>query len=154
MFAASLTSAQHCRKINIDKSSGFCTVPDPVLTLGNMDASLACLSNTDRTRTVTDSEKNAIFLAYGYPTSTDKSIGEFDHWLSHWMGGADTQENICFEPDAGKFGSFTKDKVGILLWRKVCVSETMTLEQAKAVYFEGMDETPVPALRDLAPMTL
>ena len=29
LLAASLASAQHCRKIDIDKSSGFCTVPDP-----------------------------------------------------------------------------------------------------------------------------
>jgi hypothetical protein len=33
-------SAQHCRKIDIDKSSGFCTVPDPALTPGEMNPSL------------------------------------------------------------------------------------------------------------------
>jgi hypothetical protein len=137
MFLASLTSAQHCRKINIDKSSGFCTVPDPRLTPGKMDASLACVSNTDRPRAVTDSEKNAILSAYSYPASTDKSTGEFDHWFPHWMGGADTQENIWFEPSAGKFGSFAKDKVELLLWRKVCVNKTMTLDQVKAVYLKG-----------------
>jgi hypothetical protein len=32
---------QHCRKIDIDKSSGFCPVPDPTLTPGEMDPSLA-----------------------------------------------------------------------------------------------------------------
>jgi hypothetical protein len=37
----SLASAQHCRKADIDKSSGFCTVPDPALTAGEMNASLA-----------------------------------------------------------------------------------------------------------------
>jgi hypothetical protein len=41
-----IASAQHCRKIDIDKSSGFCTVPDPQLTPGAMDASRACVSNT------------------------------------------------------------------------------------------------------------
>jgi hypothetical protein len=45
MLVASLASAQHCRKIDINKSSGFCTVPDPTLTPGKMDASLACVSN-------------------------------------------------------------------------------------------------------------
>lgn len=30
----SLASAQHCRKVDLDKSSGFCTVPDPALTPG------------------------------------------------------------------------------------------------------------------------
>jgi hypothetical protein len=39
LLAASLASAQHCRKIGIDKSSGSCTVPDPNLTPGEMDAS-------------------------------------------------------------------------------------------------------------------
>jgi hypothetical protein len=34
LLAATLASAQHCRKIDIDKSSGFCTVPDPALTPG------------------------------------------------------------------------------------------------------------------------
>ena len=39
LLAASLASAQHCRKIDIEKSSGSCTVPDPNLTPGEMDAS-------------------------------------------------------------------------------------------------------------------
>jgi hypothetical protein len=37
LLAASLASSQHCRKIDIDKSSGFCTAPDPKLTTGAMD---------------------------------------------------------------------------------------------------------------------
>jgi hypothetical protein len=45
--------AQHCRKIDIDKSSGFCTVHDPKLTPGAMDASEACVSNNDRPHSVT-----------------------------------------------------------------------------------------------------
>jgi hypothetical protein len=137
LFVATLASAQHCRKIDIDKSSGFCTVPDPKLTPGAMDASLACVSNTERPRSVTIAEKNAILRAYGYPANRKKSTGEFDHWLPHWMGGLDTQENIWFEPHAGKFGSFTKDKVEALLWRKVCVNKTMTLDQAKEAYLSG-----------------
>jgi hypothetical protein len=137
LLAASLASAQHCRKIDIDKSSGSCTVPDPNLTPGVMDASLACVSNTERPRSVTTAEKNSILAAYGYPANTKKSTGEFDHWLPHWMGGADAQENIWFEPHAGKFGSLAKDKVELLLWRKVCVNKTMTLDQAKAVYLKG-----------------
>jgi hypothetical protein len=137
LLAASLASAQHCRKIDIDKSSGFCTVPDPKLTPGEMDASLACVSNTERPRSVTTAEKNSILAAYGYPASTKKSTGEFDHWYPHWMGGMDTQENIWFEPHAGTFGSLAKDKVELLLWRKVCVNKTMTLDQAKAAYLKG-----------------
>jgi hypothetical protein len=132
-----MASAQHCRKIDIDKSSGRCTVPDPALTPGEMDASLACVSNADRPRSVTNAEKDSILAAYGYPANTDKSTGEFDHWYPHWMGGSDTPENIWFEPHAGQFGSFAKDKVELLLWRKVCVNKTMTLEQAKALYLKG-----------------
>ena len=64
-----MASAQHCPKIEIDKSSGFCTVPDPALTPGEMDSSLACVSNNDRPRNVTDTEKDAILRAYGYPAS-------------------------------------------------------------------------------------
>jgi hypothetical protein len=67
-LVSSVAFAQHCRKIDIDKSSGFCTVPDSALTPGKMDASLACLSN-DRPRTVTASEKTAILAAYGYPAN-------------------------------------------------------------------------------------
>jgi hypothetical protein len=137
VLLASLASAQHCRKIDIDKSSGFCTVPDPALTPGEMDPSLACVSNAARPRSVTNSEKNAILAAYGYPANTDKSSGEFDHWFPHWMGGSDGPKNIWFEPHAGKFGSLAKDKVELLLWRKVCVDKTMTLNQAKTVYLKG-----------------
>ena len=137
LLAGTFTSAQHCRKIDIDKSSGFCTVPDPKLTPGEMDASLACVSNAERPRNVTTAEKNAILAAYGYPASTKKSTSEFDHWLPRWMGGSDTAKNIWFEPHAGKFGSLAKDKVERLLWRKVCVNKTMTLDQAKAAYLKG-----------------
>ena len=133
----SLASAQHCRKIDIDKSTGFCTVPDPALTPGEMDPSLACVSNADRPRSVTDSEKNAILTAYGYPPSTKKTSGEFDHWFPHWMGGSDGPKNIWFDPHAGKFGSFAKDKVELQLWRKVCVDKTMSLPQAKTMYLKG-----------------
>jgi hypothetical protein len=132
-----MASAQHCRKIDIDKSSGFCTVPDPALTPGEMDPSLACVSNADRPRNVSNSEKNAILAAYGYPAGTKKSTGEFDHWFPHWMGGSDGPKNIWFEPHPGKFGSFAKDKVELLLWRKVCVNKTMTLDAAKAAYLKG-----------------
>src|ERR1700733_4693253 len=104
ILLAGMASAQHCRKIDIDKSSGFCTVPDPSLTPGEMDPSLACVSNADRPRAVTTSEKNSILRAYGYPAS-DKSTGEFDHWFPHWMGGSDGAANLWFEPHAGKFGS-------------------------------------------------
>jgi hypothetical protein len=137
LFVATLASAPHCRKINIDKSSGFCTVPDPALTPGELNPTLACVSNADRPRSVTNAEKNAILAAYGYPASTKKSSGEFDHWFPHWMGGSDTAKNIWFEPHAGKFGSPAKDKVELLLWRSVCVNKTMTLDQAKAVYLKG-----------------
>src|ERR1700733_13347264 len=49
----------------------------------------------------------------------------------------DGPKNIWFEPHAGTFGSFAKDKVELLLWRKVCVKNTMTLDQAKTDYLKG-----------------
>jgi hypothetical protein len=102
-----------------------------------MDASVACVSNRDRPRNISESEKDAILKAYGYPANTEKSTGEFDHWLPHWMGGSDGPQNIWFEPHAGKFGSFTKDKVELMLWRAVCVNKTMSLDQAKKSYLSG-----------------
>lgn len=135
--AGAASAKQHCSKVNVDKSSGYCTVPDPALTPGEMDVTLACVSNADRPRKVTDAEKKAIFAAYGWPASTDPSSGEFDHWLPHWMGGSDTQKNIWFEPHVGDFGSLTKDKVELLLYRDVCVDKTMTLDAAKATYLKG-----------------
>jgi hypothetical protein len=138
MFAlVGFASAQHCSKVNIDPSTGFCTVPDPALTRGLMDASQVCVSNQERPRKVTKREKAAILAAYGYPANTDTSTGEFDHWFPHWMGGSDEQANIWFEPHAGTFGSLAKDKVELLLWRKVCRDKTMTLAQAKKAYLEG-----------------
>jgi len=134
LFAQQL---QHCKKTDIDKSSGFCTVPDPALTPGEMDASLACVTNTDRPRKITTAEKNAILKSYGFPADTKKSSGEFDHWFPHWMGGSDGPNNIWFEPHAGQYGSYAKDKVELLLWRKVCANKAMTLEQAKTEYLKG-----------------
>jgi hypothetical protein len=52
------------------------------------------------------------------------------------MGGSDGPKNIWFEPHTGKFGSLAKDKER-LLWRKVCVNKTMTLDEAKAAYLKG-----------------
>lgn len=138
VFLTELASAKsHCSKADIDPSSGFCTVPDKALTPGLMDADLVCESNQDRPRHVTTAEKNAILKAYGWPATTDKSTGEFDHWLPHWMGGSDKQANIWFEPHAGTFGSLAKDRVELLLYRKVCVDKTMTLDEAKAAYLKG-----------------
>jgi hypothetical protein len=48
VFVTSWVSAQHCRSIDIDKSTGFCTVADHALTPGEMDASPVCVSNTER----------------------------------------------------------------------------------------------------------
>jgi hypothetical protein len=129
-FASSLASAQHCRKADIDKSSGYCTVPDPKLTPGEMDASLACSQN-GHLRQVSDSEKDVILVAYGYPPDTDRSTGEFDHWFPEWMGGTDTPKNVWFEPHAGKFGSYAKDKVEKMLYQKVCVDHAMSIGEAK-----------------------
>ena len=137
LLLAGFASAQHCAKINVDRSSGFCTVPDPRLTPGEMDPAKVCVSNVERPRDVTEVEKNSILAAYGFPSGTDKSTGEFDHWYPHWMGGSDGPKNIWFEPHAGKYGSFTKDKVEELLWREVCVDKTMTLDQAKKKYLAG-----------------
>src|SRR5579864_260018 len=55
----------------------------------------------------------------------------------HCMGGSDGPKNIWFEPHAGKFGSRTKDRVELMLWRRVCVDKTMTLDQAKTAYLKG-----------------
>lgn len=137
LTAVSASAKQHCSKANIDKSSGDCTVPDRTLTPGEMNPSLACVSNEERPRDVTDAEKKAILAAYGWPANTNPDSGEFDHWFPHWMGGSDTQKNIWFEPHAGNFGSFEKDKVEDLLYRKVCVDKTMTLVAAKAAYLKG-----------------
>jgi hypothetical protein len=139
MLATGIASAQkrHCSASNVDKTSGACVVPDARLTPGEMDESLACVSNVARPRKVTTPEKNKILAAYGYPADTDKSTGEFDHWLPHWMGGSDGPKNIWFEPHAGTFGSLTKDKVELLLYRKVCVDKSMTLDQAKTAYLKG-----------------
>jgi len=138
VFVTGLAAAQqHCKKKDVDSSTGFCTVPDPALTPGLMDASVVCVPNEERPRHVTASEKDKILAAYGLPPDTDKSSGEFDHWIPHWMGGSDKQANIWFEPHAGKFGSLAKDKVELLLYRKVCVDKTMTLAQAKTLYLKG-----------------
>ena len=144
ILLVSLASAQHCRKIDVDRSSGYCTVPDPALTPGEMDASVACVSNRDRPRYISNSEKDAILKVYGFPINTEKSTGEFDHWFPHWMGGSDGPKNIWFEPHAGKFGSFTKDKVETMLWRAVCVNKTMSLNQAKKSYLSGWTKLASP----------
>ncbi|MGO9675939.1 MAG: DNA methyltransferase [Candidatus Sulfotelmatobacter sp.] len=44
---------------------------DPALTPGEMDPSLACVSNADRPRSVTNSEKDAILRAYPSPNARE-----------------------------------------------------------------------------------
>jgi len=53
-----------------------------------------CFKHRATAQRVTTAEKNPILAAYGYPASTQKSTGEYDHWLPHWMGGSDTAKNI------------------------------------------------------------
>ena len=108
---------QHCKKTDIDKSSGYCTVPDPALTPGEMDASLAC-SNQGRLHTVSHSNQNLILATYGYPSDTDTSAGEFDHRIPEWMGGSDAPKNIWFEPHAGQFGSYAQDKSSLCFTKR------------------------------------
>jgi len=136
LLSTPLVSAQHCRKVDIDKSSGYCTVPDPKITPGEMDASLAC-SMTGHLRQVSDATKSLILAAYGLPENTDPSSGEFDYFFPEWMGGTDGPKNIWFEPHAGRFGSYAKDKVEKDLYRRVCVDHTMTVQEAKQVFLNG-----------------
>ena len=141
LFASSLALGQHCRKVDIDKSTGYCTVPDPSLTPGEMDASMAC-STLGHLRQVSDSEKSFVLVAYGYPEDTDKDSGEFDHRYPEWMGGTDGPKNIWFEPHAGRFGSYAKDKVESMLRQKVCVDHTMSLDEAKKAIQEWTKYVP------------
>jgi hypothetical protein len=137
-FATGLASAEHCRKADIDKTSGYCTVPDPAITPGEMDASRACSTSRGNLRQVSDSEKDLILVAYGFPTDKKtRSSGEFDLWFPEWMGGTDGSKNIWFEPHAGKFGSYAKDKVEAMLYQKVCVDRTMTVDEAKSLIEQG-----------------
>lgn len=62
-----MASAQHCRKMDIDKSSGFCTVPDPALTPGEMDPSLACVS---KMTALAASRRSRRMQSCGGPTDT------------------------------------------------------------------------------------
>jgi len=52
-------------------------------------------------------------------------------------GGIGYEEEYLVRTARGKFGSLTKDKVELLLYRKVCVNKTMTLAQAKELYLKG-----------------
>jgi hypothetical protein len=131
-LTSSLASAQRCRKDDIDKSTGYCTVPNPAITPGEMDASLACLPSHGHMRQVSDSEQDLILVSYGYPTDMKtKTSGEFDHWYPEWMGGTDGPKNIWYEPHEGKLGSYAKDKVEDMLYQKVCVEHTMSIGEAK-----------------------
>ena len=67
------------------------------------------------------------------------------------MGGADTAKKSWFEPHAGKFGSLAKDSVELLLWRKVCVNKSMSLDQAKRVYLKGRTKLLTPEVGGGAP---
>jgi hypothetical protein len=67
VFASLASAQQHCSKINVDRSGGFCTVPDHALTPGDMDPAKVCISNVERPRDVTTAEKNSILAAWGWP---------------------------------------------------------------------------------------
>lgn len=50
------------------------------------------------------------------------------HWYPEWMGGSDGPKNIWSEPQAGKFGSYSKDKVEDILYEEVCVDHPMSVD--------------------------
>src|SRR5580658_6530073 len=105
MFATSLASAQHCRKVDVDKSSGYCTVPDPSLTAGEMDASLACSPSRGHLHQVSDSEKDLSLLLTDsrrtkQPSLPESSITGFRSGWAAPMGRRTSGSNRMRESSA------------------------------------------------------
>jgi hypothetical protein len=108
--------------------------PDPVLTPGDFfpDVTVAdaCTPRyATVARSVTKSERNAVFAAYGDPQ--DASLYTLDHFIPLSLGGSNSVLNLWPEPVAVP-GSHEKDKVEDYLHAAVC-SGAISLADAREV---------------------
>jgi hypothetical protein len=108
--------------------------PDPLLTPGDFfpDATVedTCTPRyATVARSVTKSERNAVFAAYGDPQ--DASLYTLDHFIPLSLGGSNSVLNLWPEPVAVP-GSHEKDKVEDYLHAAVC-SGAISLADAREV---------------------
>jgi hypothetical protein len=124
------------------RSSGSCKsvngLPDSSCTPGEVRTtsvtSICSGGSTTQYRpptSYTDKLKVQQITEYGF-TDTKPSDYEEDHLISLEIGGDGSDpKNLWPEPHKGKYNSFMKDQVENWLHRQICVTKTMTPQQAQ-----------------------
>jgi hypothetical protein len=108
--------------------------PDPRLSPGAkfpVTAAQVCVSGySTSVRSVSQSEKNAVFAEYGIASHAPYSY-EVDHLISLELGGSNDIRNLWPEPYAGSGGAHAKDAIENELHAQVC-SPAISLATAQA----------------------
>lgn len=96
--------------------------------------------------------KRLVLVRFGL--RSDARGYESDHLFPVWLGGATTERNVWPEPNYKPFPNpFTenpKDRLELAIYRRVCVSHTMTVAVARRI-FEGDWRRQYPKYVAVAP---
>lgn len=98
-------------------------LPDPVCTPGAVDTTdvaIVCGQSTRERRSVPESERRSVFVAYGIAYPPARGAYELDHLVPLELGGSNAIANLWPEP-AATFHD--KDQSENALHRRVCAEE-------------------------------
>jgi hypothetical protein len=113
--------------------------PDPRLTPGAtfpVTAAQVCVPGySTSVRSVSDTEKNAVFAEYGIRSHAPYAY-EVDHLISLELGGSNDIRNLWPESYAGPEGAHAKDAIENELHAQVCAGRiSLTTGQAEIVHW-------------------
>lgn len=130
-------------------------LPDPTLTPGvarQVDQKTLCNTSTKLVRNVPESEKKAVYVAYGLSGDDRSQCAEgyeIDHLISLELGGSNDQHNLWPQLYCGTWSAHIKDSLENKLHALVC-DGSMTIEAAQSCistdwikcYHQVMGESP------------
>jgi hypothetical protein len=109
-------------------------LPDPRLTPGAVlavGADAVCVSGySKQVRNVPESEKKAVYAAYGLQPGVDPCPCEVDHLVSLELGGSNDKSNLWPQPYNGQWNAHQKDKLENFLHEQVC-NGNLSLQEAQ-----------------------
>lgn len=77
-----------------------------------------------------EAERQRILSQYGFRSWSGRD-GELDHRVPFFLGGRTVEDNLW--PERGRIPN-AKDRVERAVWRRVCVTGSMTVDEARAVF--------------------
>ena len=94
-----------------------------------------CAIHTKDERNVPESEKKAVYAAYGIEKCKSYCSGpggcEVDHLISLELGGANTSDNLWPQPYNGEWNAIDKDRLEKRMQSLICTKKTLDLKDAQ-----------------------